>query len=63
LWRENGGYPDQVLGGDSGVAQRQLKRRQALFVFTDPLGKENPLGDHCFGQFSNPPAFWMNEDE
>jgi hypothetical protein len=57
LWWKDGRNPDQILGRDSGIAQRQLERRQALFVFTDPLGKENPLGDHVFGQFRNPPGF------
>jgi hypothetical protein len=30
-------------------------------VFTDPLGEEDPLGDHVFGQFRNPPGFEVNE--
>src|SRR2546430_3843428 len=46
LWWKDGRNPDQVLGRNSGIAQRQLERRQALFVFTDPLGEEDPLGDH-----------------
>src|SRR5690348_3357116 len=41
LWREDGGYPNQILGCDSSIAKRQFERCQALFVFTDPLGKEN----------------------
>jgi hypothetical protein len=57
LWWEDGRNPDQVLGRNSGIAQRQLERRQALFVLTDPLGEEDPLGDHVFGQFRNPPDF------
>jgi hypothetical protein len=30
-------------------------------VFPDPLREENPLGDHVFGQFRNPPPFFENE--
>jgi hypothetical protein len=61
LWRKNGRNPDQVLGSDSGIAQRQLERRQTLFVLAVPLGEENALGDHVFGQFRNPPDFSVRE--
>src|SRR5207253_10919041 len=38
----------QVLRGDAGVAQRQLKRGQALFVLSHPFGEKDPLRNHTF---------------
>jgi hypothetical protein len=61
LRRENGRNPDQILRGDTGIAQRELKRSQTFFVLAVPLGEENLFGDHVFGQFRNPPGFSMHE--
>ena len=44
-WRKNGGNPDDVAGGDTRVAQRELEARQALAVLSDSLGEENVLRD------------------
>src|SRR5579864_3781963 len=55
IGRKNRRDSDQILGSDPGVAQRQFKRCQPLAVFPHSLGKENPLRNHVFAQFVDPP--------
>ncbi len=56
LWRKNRGDSNQILRGDAGVPQCQLKRSKTFAMFADPLGEENLLGDHVFRQFEFPPV-------
>jgi hypothetical protein len=51
LWREDGRDANQILCGDAGVPQRQLKRSKTFPMFADPLSEKNLLGDHVFSQF------------
>src|ERR1700722_3774432 len=55
IWRKNRRDPNQILGSDTGVTQRQFERSQPLAVFPHSLGKENPLRNHVFAQFAFPP--------
>src|ERR1700722_279851 len=55
IGRKNRRDPNQILGSDTGVTQRQFERSQPLAVFPHSLGKENPLRNHVFAQFAFPP--------
>ena len=51
LRRKDGGDANEVLRGDAGVAQGELKGSEALFVLAYSLGEKQPLWDHAFSQF------------
>src|SRR4029077_3172573 len=49
--REDGRNADQVLSSDASVPQGEFEGSETFPMFTDPLGEENPLGDHVLAQF------------
>jgi hypothetical protein len=55
MWRKDRRDTHQVLRCNASVAKRQLKGRQALFVFSHSFGEKEALGNHVFAQFRNPP--------
>ena len=63
LWRENRRDANQILGSDTGVTQRQLKRCKTFPVFADPLGEKDSLGDHVLAQFVCPPVALVSEGQ
>jgi hypothetical protein len=44
------GNPHQILGGNAGIAQRQLKRGQPFFVFPDAFCEKQAPRNHAFSQ-------------
>src|SRR6516164_8975655 len=54
VWRKDRRDAHQILGGNTGITQRQFERRQTLAVFPHSLGEENPLWNHVFAQFAYP---------
>jgi hypothetical protein len=56
IGRKDRRNPNQILGSDTGVTQRQFERGQPLAVLSHSFGKENPLRNHVFAQFLFPPS-------
>jgi hypothetical protein len=50
--RKDGRDANQVLRGNAGVAEGELKRSEALAMFPHTFGEEDFLGDHVLAQFS-----------
>ena len=49
-------HPDDVVGGDAGLAERQLEARQLLDMTPNALGQEHLLRNQMLVLHLSPPA-------